>query len=61
MSDIKINKTDMTQDSLKEKQSSEHKQYRLNIKRHIISNTMDPELLAWKRKYEGVSTIDIKI
>lgn len=61
MSDLKVSKVHITQDSSKEQHSSEQKKYRLNVKQHIIPNVLEPELLAWKRGYEGVTTIDVKI
>jgi hypothetical protein len=60
MDDIRVSKVHVTQDSSREKHH-EQKQYCLNVKQHIIPNILEPELLAWKRGYEGVTKIDIKI
>ena len=60
MESLSVNHISSTTDQPKQQQH-QNSQSKSNIRRHIILNDMDSELLAWKRRYEGISCIDIRI
>jgi hypothetical protein len=60
MESLSVNHISSTTDQPKQQHQNFPKS-KSNIKKHIISNDTDPELLSWKRKYEGISCINIRI
>jgi len=61
MDDLKVTSIISTNDPSKKQYNKQSKGYRLNIRQHVVPNTMDPELLAWKRRYEGITKIDVRV